>query len=91
MFCNEWEELAECDREEYRQLFNMFMCKEENSHDCEHCPYGGWELSPLPCGQQNCWVDAHCAAFVPDEDEIADVGDYDDMENYGDIDKDDMA
>lgn len=78
IFYNEWEKLILLDIFEYRKLFIMFMCQKENSHDCAHCPFGGLEMSSFPCGQQSCWVDIYCTTLAPD-DEIADVGDYDDM------------
>ena len=40
-----------------------FMYNRENVHNCGSCPENtgsdGWQC-PLPCGQQNCWVEAHC-------------------------------
>lgn len=40
-----------------------FMCNPDNIHNCEECPanegFDSWE-GKHPCGQQNCWVIAHC-------------------------------
>lgn len=76
----EWEILKKVSPEEYQKEFCNFMFAAINSCNCEYCPYGGLGFEGKPCGQQNCWVDAHCAALVDDDDEVADVGDYDDME-----------
>ena len=43
--------------------YKRFMYDEKNILNCDHCPENtgsdGWQC-PLPCGQQNCWVEAHC-------------------------------
>ena len=44
------------------QRYREFMFNPDNQHNCSECPerdnnsrdYG------LPCGQQHCWVTAHC-------------------------------
>lgn len=40
-----------------------FMYNEDNIHNCSECPENRNEDSwggKMPCGQQNCWVKAHC-------------------------------
>lgn len=69
MTCAEWEALKKVSPEKYRKEFCNFMFAAVNSCDCEYCP----------CGRQNCRADAHCAA-PGNDNEVADVGDYDDME-----------
>lgn len=45
------------DREDYI----CFMCDPKNSHNCNECPERESGCGDgLPCGQQHCWVDAHC-------------------------------
>lgn len=43
-----------------------FMYNEANVCKCEDCPENigcdSWQ-GRLPCGQQNCWVSAHCDAL----------------------------
>ena len=55
-----------------RKEYIEFMYNPSNSMNCAECPenrnadsWGG----NLPCGQQNCWVDCHCAGNAEDEDE----------------------
>ncbi len=40
-----------------------FMYNESNEYNCSECPenreYDGFQHR-LPCGQQHCWVTAHC-------------------------------
>ena len=49
-----------------------FMYNPANSRNCANCPenrsFDSWGGN-LPCGQQNCWVDCHCAGNAEDEDE----------------------
>jgi hypothetical protein len=49
--------------EEYKK----FMFNPENSCNCSQCPenqgYDDWQ-DRHPCGQWNCWVDAHCREEV---------------------------
>ena len=44
-----------------RQAYLRFMWDPKNSHNCEECPENS-NSRPLPCGQQNCWVDCHTLA-----------------------------
>ena len=53
----EWDQLTD---EEYRRLYRCWMGNPDNSMKCEECPHGKDKFSGLPCGQQNCWVDATC-------------------------------
>lgn len=48
---------------EYTENYLAFMYNEDNIHNCSECPENRNEDSwggKLPCGQQNCWVKAHC-------------------------------
>lgn len=40
-----------------------FMTNVDNVRNCKDCPenfgFSDWQ-GTLPCGQQNCWVTAHC-------------------------------
>lgn len=69
MSWEEWESLAKENPEDYQRAYADFMFRGGNAQDCANCPYGGWGMSPRPCGQQTCWVEAHCAALVDDEEE----------------------
>ena len=45
--------------DEYKQ----WMCCKENRFCCDECPENAdrnTQGSVGPCGQQHCWVDAHC-------------------------------
>ena len=53
----EWNKLAD---NEYRELYRRWMSDPDNSMRCDECPYGKDNFNGLPCGQQNCWVDATC-------------------------------
>lgn len=37
-----------------------FMCNPANIHNCDFCPENRDFSGRYPCGQQNCWVLAHC-------------------------------
>lgn len=39
----------------------VWLADSKNSLNCEECPYvlKTQQGRPLPCGQQNCWVDIH--------------------------------
>lgn len=52
-----WDKLTD---DEYRELYRHWMGNSNNSMKCEECPHGKDKFSGLPCGQQNCWVDATC-------------------------------
>lgn len=45
-----------CSEQEYRR----FMIDEENEYNCDLCPenhnFQYSNRTPLPCGQQHCWV-----------------------------------
>ena len=45
------------------KAYLKFMYNEKNAYNCENCPenhgFDSWE-GKKPCGQQRCWVDAHC-------------------------------
>lgn len=49
--------------EKERQKYIAFMSNPDNIMNCEGCPEKqdnpNWEM-PLPCSQQNCWVELHC-------------------------------
>lgn len=53
----EWGKLTD---EEYRELYRCWMNDPANSMKCSECPHGKDKFNGLPCGQQNCWVDATC-------------------------------
>ena len=53
----EWDYLSD---EEYRELYRRWMSDSNNAMRCDECPYGKDKFNGLPCGQQNCWVDATC-------------------------------
>lgn len=43
--------------------YRNFMYNRQNEHNCEACPENkGMDdgQNRLPCGQQHCWVTAHC-------------------------------
>lgn len=48
--------------EAYRKAYCDFMYNENNVGNCEECPHGSetWNQYGRPCGQQHCWVAAHC-------------------------------
>ena len=48
--------VSEIKAKQYRE----FMCDPENEYNCNDCPERGISSTGLPCGQQNCWVSAHC-------------------------------
>lgn len=52
-----WDQLNE---NEYRELYRRWMNDPSNAMRCDECPYGKGGFHNLPCGQQNCWVDATC-------------------------------
>lgn len=45
--------------DEELKKYKEFMYDESNSHNCCECPENNGFRGKLPCGQQNCWVDAH--------------------------------
>ena len=57
------ETLKKVNFEEERQRYIDFMSDPGNIMNCESCPEkrdnSSWEM-PLPCSQQNCWVELHC-------------------------------
>jgi len=42
--------------------YSGFMCNPDNEYNCNKCPErcSGTNDYGLPCGQQQCWVTAHC-------------------------------
>ena len=50
--------------EQYRD----FMYDIDNLYNCGNCPENNGNTDTLPCGQQHCWVDVHCARLVEDSD-----------------------
>jgi len=50
------------------QRYREFMFNPDNQHNCSECPERGNNSRDcgLPCGQQCCWVTAHC--FHIDDD-----------------------
>lgn len=56
--------------------YGKFMFNPENAHRCSECPENWGCVTKdfdgrYPCGQQNCWVIAHCrhARAYQDEDD----------------------
>ena len=43
--------------------YSEFMCNPDNEYNCNECPErcSGNSDYGLPCGQQQCWVIAHCS------------------------------
>lgn len=41
------------------KAYREFMDNPDNIMECDDCPENTGN-SPLPCGQQNCWVACHC-------------------------------
>lgn len=66
----DWEHLKQCP-EQYKVNYIRFMNDKRNECNCEHCPHrnDGFEsrYSYHPCGQQVCWVTAHCSHDEYDE------------------------
>ena len=60
---NEWDELWQNNKYEYRDRYLEFINNIKNSHCCEFCPENGcfssWQ-DRLPCGQWRCWVNTTC-------------------------------
>lgn len=54
-----WNELKK-DPEAYRRAYCDFMFDINNKCKCKECPENSGFEDPLPCGQQHCWVSAHC-------------------------------
>lgn len=47
--------------DEYRSLYSEFMHDPSNEGNCDECPERFLTVSAFrPCGQQRCWVTAHC-------------------------------
>ncbi len=49
--------------------YKQFMYDSDNSHNCGNCPENNGNEDTLPCGQQHCWVDIHCARLENSDDE----------------------
>ena len=49
---------------DYKAYYKAWMYTPENEGNCAECPenrgFGDWGGN-RPCGQQNCWVTAHCS------------------------------
>lgn len=62
----EWQKLKEeyCldINDRYQKEYIEFMHNSENENNCEECPNNNPNVVCIgkPCGQQNCWVRAHC-------------------------------
>lgn len=59
---------------EERMQYITFMYNPDNAGNCAECPMNagiqrGGAYIAGPCGQQNCWVDVHCAAQQEQEGE----------------------
>jgi len=48
--------------------YGKFMFNPENICKCECCPENSGFDGRYPCGQQRCWVIAHCESSQDDED-----------------------
>ena len=55
----DWNELKN-DSEAYRRAYCNFMYDINNKEKCKECPENIGLKDYLPCGQQHCWVSAHC-------------------------------
>ena len=42
------------------EYYKAFMYDITNEFNCIHCPENADRNGKFPCGQQNCWVTAHC-------------------------------
>lgn len=66
-FTKPWDEMTNEEQVAYRDAYIEFMYNPKNAGRCDDCPEN-MGFDPLnsagyicgPCGQQNCWVDAHC-------------------------------
>lgn len=61
----QWEKLWNEDPERYKDAYCAFMYDRQNICRCDICPEnegrdGGCGYVDGSCGQQNCWVKAHC-------------------------------
>lgn len=61
----EWETMRIEDPEQYKDAYIAFMYDRQNICRCDVCPAnqgisGGCSYVEGPCGQQHCWVKAHC-------------------------------
>lgn len=70
----EWKELEEAadglDVDgRYQIAYVEFMYNPENEYNCEECPHNNPNVvyRRVPCGQQNCWVWAHCYSRESEE------------------------
>lgn len=59
-----WMEQEKGDYEKYRKTYSDWMCDPDNLGNCESCPEQTSRSlccqGRQHCGQQNCWVAAHC-------------------------------
>ena len=57
---------------EHGTKFEEFMYNRDNMYNCKNCPYGddGYSGPGIvgPCGQQHCWVWAHCRRLQQDDE-----------------------
>lgn len=56
---NNYEECMERLNSPEVKAYREFMDNPDNIMECDDCPENTGN-SPLPCGQQNCWVACHC-------------------------------
>lgn len=89
MNVEQWESLRINDPEEYKCAYCAFMYDPANVGCCAVCPEnngqdGGCSFVAGPCGQQHCWVSAHCDSAAYSDSlygEEDDEGEYDSHES----------